>query len=158
MERLEIHPLETYPELIETCARWNFEEWGRASGWSLAETLAGLRRITEPDSGEEARIALFSDEPAGFVLLVDCDLSSHAHLKPWLASLYVAPAFRNRGIGRRLVASVEEIARDRGDNEVFLYTPTPAYYRPLGWRCFETLEPDGRSFEIMSKQLVTAQE
>lgn len=158
MERPEIHPLENYPQYLETCARWNFEEWGRSNGWSLEGISEGLRKIMVPDSGEEARIALFGNDLAGFVLLIDCDLSSHAHLKPWLASLFVAPAFRNHGVGRALVASVEKTARDRGDREVFLYTPTPAYYRPMGWRCFEELELDGRSFEIMSKQLITAQE
>ncbi len=152
MERIEIHPLEAYPEHLETCARWNFEEWGRANARSLDGISEGLRKIVEPESGEEARVALIDGQVAGFVLLIDCDLSSHAHLKPWLASLYVAPAHRNKAVGHALVASIEEVARERGDSEIFLYTPIPAYYRPLGWRFFEALEKDGQSFEIMSKQ------
>ncbi|WP_282605832.1 GNAT family N-acetyltransferase [Pelagibius sp. Alg239-R121] len=153
MERIEIQPLERHPHLIELCARWNFDEWGGSTGWSFEEIVSGLKKIVEPGSGELAFIAHYGGKPAGFALLIDCDLNSHAHLKPWLASLLVDQAFRDKGIGRALVARVEQAAQQRGDSELFLFTTTPEYYRPLGWQFFEDLEKGGAAFEIMSKKL-----
>lgn len=153
MEQITVEPLHSHPHLIEICALWNLEEFGSSTRRSLADTISILKEIAVPGSCEEALVAHCGDKPAGFALLIDCDLKSHAHLKPWLASLYVDPPFRRKGAGRMLVASIEQIAKDRGDSEIFLYTPTPAYYRPLGWRFFEAIEKDGQSFEIMSKRL-----
>ncbi len=153
MPHIEIRPLASCPGHIELRARWNYEEWGSATGWSLEETRAGLKEVIEPGSGEEAYIAFHHEQAVGFALLIDCDLKSHAHLKPWLASLYVDQTARRKGIGKALVAQIEETARQRGDSELFLFTATPAYYRPLGWRFFERFEKDGQSFEIMSKAL-----
>ena len=42
----------------------------------------------------------------------------------WLEELYVLPELRNRGIGRRLVESALEVARDRGCRFVEIETET----------------------------------
>lgn len=152
MASIQIQPLSSFPELVELCAHWNIDAFGESTGWTLKEVITGLQKIIGPGSGEAAFIAHCNGEPAGFVLLIDCDLKSHSHLKPWLASLVVAKAFRRKGIGSALVAAVEAAARHRGDEQLFLFTMTPEYYRPLGWNFFEPLEKHGISFEIMSKK------
>ncbi len=153
MPALQIQPMASSPELLPLCARWNLEAFGESTGWELDDVIAGFEKIIAQSSGEMGLIAHYYGTPAGFVLLIDCDLKSHSHLKPWLASLVVSEKFRHRGIGSALVAAVEEAAAQRGDRQLFLYTPTPEFYRPLGWRFFEVLEKGGRDFEIMSKQL-----
>lgn len=152
MASIQIQPLSSFPELVGLCARWNLEAFGETTGWTLKEVIAGLQKIIAPGSMAMAFIAHHDGEPAGFVLLIDCDLESHSHLKPWLASLIVAKEFRRKGIGSALVAAVETAARHRGDEQLFLFTTTPDYYRPLGWQFFEPLEKRGTSFEIMSKR------
>ncbi len=153
MSSIEIQPLASYPELVEICAAWNLNEFGASEDCGLEELTSALRGIIEKDSGELALIAHYDNTPAGFALLIDCDLESHSHLKPWLASLVVARAFRGKGIGRALVAAVELAAAKRGDERLFLYSSTPDYYRPLGWQFFEDLKKEDRRFEIMSKTL-----
>ncbi|MCP5781392.1 GNAT family N-acetyltransferase, partial [Klebsiella pneumoniae] len=70
--------------------------------------------LLAPGSRQKAFVALVSGFPSGLVLLIDNDLDSHAHLTPWLASLYVDPAFRNKGVGKQLIAAAENAARDQG--------------------------------------------
>lgn len=54
-------------------------------------------------------------------------------------SMFVSPAFRGAGLARRLLAELEEIARDRGcrairlDTSAYL-TPAVALYRAAGYR------------------------
>ncbi|WP_417427925.1 GNAT family N-acetyltransferase [Kiloniella sp.] len=54
-----------------------------------------------------------------------------------MAALYVAPAHRRKGVARKLVAFVEEVARDREEKQLFLYTLTPEIYRAMGWKVIE---------------------
>jgi amino-acid N-acetyltransferase len=53
-----------------------------------------------------------------------------------LRSLVVADGYVGRGIGRRLVASAEDLARARQVRSIYLLTTTAqAYFEPLGFRC-----------------------
>lgn len=149
-----IEHLGDHPKLVERCARWNHGAWGQGTGASLGEVAGALRRIAFQSPSEEAFVALDGGEPAGMCLLIECDLPSHAQLRPWLASLFVAPQFRRRGIGRRLVGAVEAAARGRGEPAVYLYTSLPAYYRPLGWCAFDGFEKGASRYSVMAKQLV----
>src|SRR5688572_9099514 len=88
---IKIEPLENHPELVPLCACWNFEEWGQAVGRTLQETIDGFEPFLNPAGQQKAFIGFDNDLPAGLVLLIDNDLESHPHLKPWLASLFVVP-------------------------------------------------------------------
>ena len=87
------------------------------------------------------------------MLLIDNDLDSHAHLTPWLASLYVDPAFRNKGIGKQLIAAAENAARDQGHSELYLYTDKPDYYRAAGWQHHEALAGENDGMAILNRAL-----
>jgi predicted N-acetyltransferase YhbS len=152
MDKIDVQLLGTRRHLVEKCARWNHSEWGRAMGRSLADTVAGFQAILESDD-ETALVAFVNGTPAGMVLMIACDLESHAHLKPWLAGLYVHPDFRGKRIARALVAEVELMAGQRGDPALFLYTAIPDFYGALGWSTHETLDRDDAKLEVMTKAL-----
>jgi amino-acid N-acetyltransferase len=53
-----------------------------------------------------------------------------------LRSLAVADGYVGLGIGKRLVAAAEELARARQVRSIYLLTTTAqAYFEPLGFRC-----------------------
>ncbi|GGA80070.1 hypothetical protein GCM10011491_04190 [Brucella endophytica] len=149
---IKIEALGQRPELIPTCARWNYDQWGRQAGRSLDETVAGLEQIIAGDK-QEALVAQLDGTPCGMVLLIDCDLSSHQHLKPWVASVLVQPDFRGRGVGRELLAAIERAARELGFQEAYLYTAKPQYYHRMGWEIQERFTDGGEELSIMSKSL-----
>ena len=73
---------------------------------------------------------------------------------PWLASVYVAPEFRRRGIAAHLVGAVEAAARRLGFARIFLYTPSAApLYARLGWRHLETRPHRGEIVTVMDRDL-----
>lgn len=53
----------------------------------------------------------------------------------WLANVLVLPEQRNRGIGKRLVASAIDMAKESGAHELHLVTNAAQdWYRWLGWQ------------------------
>lgn len=49
----------------------------------------------------------------------------------YVSELYVAPSWRNRGIGRRLL---EALKRESGERDVYVLSDEDAYYEKLGYR------------------------
>jgi GNAT superfamily N-acetyltransferase len=148
-----VEPLENHPQLVPLCARWNFLEWGQSAGHTMEAIVDAFLGFLDPLSNQKAFVAFLSGLPAGLVLLIDNDLESHSHLRPWLASLYVVPEMRNEGVGTRLIGAAENAARDQGHGSLYLYTSEPDYYRRLGWREFETLTGDEAGLVILAREL-----
>lgn len=75
---------------------------------------------------------------------------------PWLASVFVAPGYRGRGNGARLVARVLEEARQLGVETVHLFTTeAAAYYVRQGWRVREPRMVQDQPGVIMSYDLAS---
>ena len=86
---------------------------------------------------------------------------------PWLASLFVHPAMRRRGIASALIAAAESMARRNGVETLWLHTPwgylARGLYARLGWVVVEELTGlDAQEFDsqqtsgevfVMSKAL-----
>ena len=67
-----------------------------------------------PDAVAHALLAFVGDEPAGFALYFFNFSTFLARPGLYLEDLFVKPAWRNRGIGRALLAELARIAIDRG--------------------------------------------
>ena len=141
---------------VPTLAAWHHAEWGHLNAAITLEARAERlgRRATE--SGiPTAVVALVGDDVAGSASLVESDMDIHPELTPWLASVYVAPEFRRRGIASALVAEIERIAAEEGVATLWLWTPDQdRLYARLGWK--ETARERYRGLEavIMRKELV----
>lgn len=151
---IRVEPLENHPELVPLCARWNFEEWSQSAGRTMEETVEGFLGFLDPSGRESAFVAFASGLPVGVALLIDNDLESHAHLRPWLASLYVMPEMRGNGVGKALVQAVENAAREQGHTDLYLYTSEADYYQRLDWQEIETLTGDDAGLVVMARRLI----
>ena len=85
------------------------------------------------------------------------DLEGREDLTPRLGGVFVASQFRRRGIGAALCATVEEAARSRRIQNLYLFTlDKQAWYLRLGWTALAPCVWHERSGDIMSKGLQIA--
>ncbi len=68
---------------------------------------------------------------------------------PWLASVFVPPEHRKKGIASALVRTVEDAARRFGYSRLYLFTSSaPALYTGLGWRAPEQRDYRGEHIQV----------
>ncbi len=139
---MRIEYLADYTEHIPTLAKWFHDEWGYlAPGRSLAEQMERVRMKANRGTMPMAFIALDGDTPIGSASLVECDMHSRSHLKPWLSSVFVAPSYRRRGVGTALVSRVVRAAKEQGFPLLYLWTPNEErFYAKRGWEVIERTE------------------
>lgn len=152
MQILALQPAS--PE-IAICAKWRIEAFGDVLGKSLEEDIDALKALAADEVDRAILFAACDGAPAGTCLLVPRELEPCHPVSPWLAGLFVAPAFRRRGIGRHLVHAIEDEARARGHGQIFLYTDeeTKPYYEALGWRAGERFHWKGLPTLLMTRRL-----
>jgi ribosomal protein S18 acetylase RimI-like enzyme len=110
-----------------------------------ADAARARAYLAERLSREESVVllALAGDSPGGFTQLYP-SFSSLACRPMWILSdLFVVPSQRRRGLGRRLMETAHQFARDRHAVAVELdtahtNTPAQALYEALGYRRDET--------------------
>ena len=120
--------------MVTRIATWHQAEWGYLTGRSVALRVAEFAPQRNSRQVPLTRVALVDGEAVGNASLLTEDMDTHPDLTPWLASVYVQPAHRRRGIGSALCRAVMEDARRLGLPRVWLYTPSQAaLYAALGW-------------------------
>ena len=73
---------------------------------------------------------------------------------PWLASVFVPPEHRGKGIASALVRTVEEAAKRLGYERLYLFTESAtSLYAGLGWQALEQCDYRGERIQVMDKSL-----
>ncbi len=141
---------------VPTIAKWTFDTWGQHlhPGLTLAEAVEETRQECGEQGVPSLFVALAGGVAVGTASLIAEDIPSRSELAPWLASVFVLPEWRGRGIASRLIQCVEQEARASGIARFYLYTPDQqALYRRLGWQDIERLAYGGEMVTIMVRQL-----
>lgn len=140
---------------VTLVATWTFKAWGHLHpGQTLEKQIAFVCSECGEVGVPSVFVALENDAPVGTASLIADDMSTRPELGPWLASVFVSPDQRGRGIASRLIARVEQEARASGFECGYLYTPDQqALYHRLGWRAFEEVTYLGEQVTLMAKCL-----
>ena len=102
----------------------------------------------------ETFILLHDDQPGGTAALVHSDLGCRPDLTPWLAGVWVEPAYRNRGYASALIRAVEAFALASGVPTIWLYTSSAeTLYRKLGWQRCGVEREEGQNVILMTRTL-----
>jgi GNAT superfamily N-acetyltransferase len=150
---VDIELLAGHKEAVSVLAEWYHSEWSFLyPGRTIDDFRRMIGRRANIDRLPLALIAFQGKELVGTVSLKSSDMGSPKSLSPWLTSLYVKDSFRNRGIGSRLVAAVEEKTHKLGMEKLYLYTVgLEPYYEKLGWRVLEQTKYTSYTVSIMVK-------
>ncbi len=98
------------PDLAPVVAGWRIGAFGLPGGWTVEDLTALI--LARPAGREETFVLLDGDRPVGTASPEREDLEARPDLSPWLAGVYVEPAFRGRGYATALVRRVEAFARE----------------------------------------------
>jgi len=138
-----------HPEHIDLVARWIHAEFWADKNIHTPESLARLlRSAVRPDVMPLSLLAVVDGEPVGTVNLVENDDDQRAHLRPWLAALFVLPNHRRRGIGSVLVRQLAERAAALGISTLYLGTDNPGFYERLGATIHEQVDVNFAIMEL----------
>ena len=107
--------LDEHVDAIPELAQWHHAEWFEVPpNLSVADRIAGFSERARRGSIPTGLVAVIDSRVVGMVCLVACDVPSHCHLTPWLATVLVAPTHRHQGIGTALSRRAADEARSLG--------------------------------------------
>jgi GNAT superfamily N-acetyltransferase len=152
---MEIELLADHPLLVPVVSGWHFDEWSdRYPGTTRAAWTAELAGRCERDRIPMTFVALVDAEAVGSASLVVGDMDTRPDLSPWLAAVYVLPAFRHRGIATALVSHALVQARRFGVRQLYLWTDSAAsLYSRLSWRLLAEEPYQGKTVLVMVRDL-----
>src|SRR5438093_1002624 len=155
MRGVRISYLIDHPEYLPQLAQWLFEEWDSILGERTPDArVKKLQAHMNRDKLPIAWVAHATDQLLGTASLRVHDLEGREDLTPWLGGVFVGSHFRRQGIGAALCAAVEEEARSRGIQTLYLFTlDTQAWYSRLAWTVLGPCVWQQRPGEIMCKRL-----
>lgn len=155
MDGVRISYLVDHPEYVPQLAQWLFEQWGAILGEETpAARIKKLETHLNRDELPIAWVAHANGQVLGTAALRVHDLEDRDDLTPWLGGVLVGPQFRRRGIGETVCAAVEEQARSRGIETLYLFTLNlQAWYSRQGWKPLAPCVWRGRPGMIMDKDL-----
>ena len=152
---MEIDYLADHPHFIPMLADWHHQEWAYLREGDTVE--ARLERLRSECGHREIPttvVAFDGPQLIGSAMIIPQDMDTHPHLTPWLASVFVAPAFRGQGIGATLVRRIMDEARALGVKRFYLYTPSAEdFYARLGWKVLERTTYGGKPAVVMACDL-----
>ncbi len=150
----QIVPLADRPDLVPALAEALWDFWGETFPHkTVAVRRASLAARMNRDRVPTAVVAVGADGSAlGTASILLDDMETRPDLNPWLATVFVMPGGRRRGLGGALCAAAEAAAWRLGVERLYLFTfDQRGYYAGLGWRDLESVDYAGKATAIMVK-------
>ncbi len=121
--------------VVGTLAEWHHAEWSNLNpGQSVQKRIEKMQAYLAGHTIPKMFVCKDDEILLGSAAIVSNDMDTRMDLSPWLASVYVNPEYRKKGIGTELVKHVTEYARSAGFKNLYLFTPDQEkFYRGLGW-------------------------
>ena len=152
---IKIISLSKFPDYAPILAHWSFKEWYLSRDIDFDIVVKSYIERAKNDMIPCTFIAVSGSMPVGMVSLKKNDLWTREDLNPWLASLYVLPEYRNRGIGDMLVTSIIKMSGECKLNRIYLFIGIneqlnlESYYLKRGWTFFSgAIDNDGKESKI----------
>lgn len=120
--------------MLDIMTEWMYLWWGENEGHSREEIRCYMEHGIQQDRLPQTYGMFLDGTLIGMYQFRLDDLFARPDLYPWLANVYLDPAYRSRGYGTVLMESILRNARDRLPfRELFLYTTHTELYERYGW-------------------------
>lgn len=142
---------------LDCIVGWQHDTWGyMEQNQTRADWKASVREHCAGRQLPSVWLARCGSQPVGTASLVVQDSDVRRDLSPWLASVFVTPEWRGRGIATRLAEQVAEAAKADGQAVLYLFTPDQqALYRRLGWQIIDRCFYADEWVDVMAKPLAS---
>jgi N-acetylglutamate synthase-like GNAT family acetyltransferase len=149
-----IKDLRQIPDTLLQLAQWHQSEWSQLNpGETLEQRIDRMQDYLNKDFIPSTFVAI-DHTVLGSAAIVKNDMATRKKLSPWLASVYVSPDRRGRGIGRKLVQHVMSCAKNRAYDKLYLFTADQQkFYESLGWQTFDIEHYHGQQVSLMQIKL-----
>ena len=147
------------PDAIPLIASWHFAEWHQLFPHKTQQDFAtDLADCLHGDASAELQLPLpqtwlvlaENGEICGTVSLLLQDMTTNHDLFPWLANVFIAPAFRGQGLGKQVVQAAMAKAAARQIKTLYLFTEDQQqFYARLGWQVLKQEHYEGEWVTIM---------
>jgi len=160
MDDIEITKLIDHPESLDELVPLLYDEFKRYIPDKVIDDVrSAIKQRMNRYSLPLGFVAHVKGELAGTVCLKEVELAYLTDKTPWLASLYLKPEYRGKGLGRFLERRIVEFAAFMGYPHLWLYTDShQGYYQKLGWENELTENHHGLDIVIMKKILKTPED
>lgn len=158
---VQIELLTGLHHLAPVLAEWHHTEWGHLYAddvWNRAIAVREFETMAEPGSRDRTWVAFDgasrgAEAVLGSVsLLATDDLAGFEHLTPWLASMFVAPAARGRGVAAALTDALLRGAQADGHDVVHLFTSgQQQFWADRGWGVVAEVATEGHPATVMAR-------
>lgn len=132
---MNILNLKDEPQHLLTLASWHHVEWTHLNPeGTLEDRIEKMKLYLTNDPIPSTFICIYKNQLVGSAAVIEHDMDNHKELSPWLASVYVKPEFRSKGIGSKLVRHVMQFISQFNIPELYLFTEDQVrLYASLGW-------------------------
>ena len=153
---MKIEYLADNTALVPIIVHWHHEEWGHFNpGDSVEKRIANIQTHLGRKQIPTTFVALSRGILLGSASLMAHDMDTRMDLFPWLASIYILPEHRSRGIGTALVQRVIEEAVELDVETLYLFTPDrEGFFASLGWSVVERTEYREQKVVIMALHIM----
>ena len=152
---MQIEYLADHMGSVPLLANWHHEQFSYLNPQkTIEQRLTNLHNSAGYGGIPLTVVGISGDAVVGCASLVHNDMDTREELSPWLASVFVDPEYRGKGLGSALVERIVKEANESKVKELYLYTTDrESLYSRLGWQVLNREEFHGEGVVVMKLRL-----
>ena len=98
-------------DILNTITTWMYNWWGKRDGYSFEKVKCFMKHSMMEKRLPQTYGLFLDGKIIGIYQFGYEDLSVRPDIYPWLANVYIDESYREKGYGRKLLETVNEIAQ-----------------------------------------------